>query len=163
MPREGLCDMYNLFVSGDDNDWEGEPFLTEIERCVREYTDTDITRRYENLNATSIGVLQRLPCIFAYESRCKKLPKFGVIRSVTKRERQGRVSVDYQIKEIGSFLTLENLAALAFDLDIDKYEMNRTHWAVKNVNLARELKSVGIVLPGWARTLSKAVNIATHR
>src|SRR5208283_1932728 len=47
-------------------------------------------------------------------------------------------------------------------LDIGKWEMNRTHWAVKDVNLAKELKACGVFLPAWARDLSKAVDITTH-
>ena len=77
--------MYNLFVSGHDEAWEGEPYLIEAERCVREYTDTDIIKRYGQLDATSISELQRLPCIFAYEFGTKKPPKFGVIRDITRR------------------------------------------------------------------------------
>jgi hypothetical protein len=152
--------MYNLLVSADDKAWEGEPYLIEAARCVREYTDTDITKRYAELDATAISELQRLPCIFAYEAYCKKAPKFGVIRNITKR--QGRVRIEYQIKEIEPFLTIDDLTILAFELDIGKLEMNRTHWAVKNVNLAKELKPRGIVLPGWTRSVSKAVDITVH-
>jgi hypothetical protein len=152
--------MYNLFVSADDKAWEGEPYLIDAARCVREYTDTDISQRYAELDATSIGELQRLPCIFAYESSCKKAPKFGVIRNITKR--QGQIRIEYQIKETEPFLTCDDLTTLAFELDIGRLEMNRTHWAVKNVNLAKELKARGIVLPEWTRSVSKAVDITVH-
>jgi hypothetical protein len=152
--------MYNLFVSGYDKEWEGEPCLLEVARCVREYTDTAITQRYAALDATAISELQRLPCVFAYESRCKKAPRFGVIRTITKR--QGQVRIEYQLKEIEPFLTCDDLTTLAFELDIGRLEMNRTHWAVKDVNLAKELKSRGIVLPEWTRSVSKAVDITMH-
>ena len=33
--------MYNLLVSGNKEQWNGDPFLLEIARCVREYTDTE--------------------------------------------------------------------------------------------------------------------------
>src|SRR5262245_41780957 len=98
--------MYNLLVSADDKAWEGEPYLMEAVRCVREYTDTDIIERYAELDATAISALQRLPCIFAYEAYCKKAPKFGVIQNITKR--QGQVRIEYQIKEIEPFLTIDD-------------------------------------------------------
>jgi hypothetical protein len=47
-------------------------------------------------------------------------------------------------------------------LDISKWEMNRTHWAVKKVDLAREVRSRGISLPYWASGLTKKADIRTH-
>ena len=151
--------MYNLFVSGDNADWEGEPCLIETSRCIREYTDTEITKRFAELDATAIGD-PAPPCIFAYEARCNKPPKFGVIRNITKR--QGQVRIEYDLKGVDPFLTADDLITLAFELDIGRWEMSRTHWAVKDVNLAKELRRGEISLPGWVRSVSKAVDITTH-
>src|SRR5207237_826349 len=82
------------------------------------------------------------------------------IRNITTR--QGQVRIEYEIKEIDNFLTAQDLTDLAFELDISKWEMDRTHWAVKDVNLAKELRAKGISLPSWARNVSKAVDITTH-
>jgi hypothetical protein len=154
--------MYNLFVSSHDDAWEGEPYQLELDRCVREYTDTELTARYGDLTAANVNELRRLPCIFAYETGCKKDPKFGVIRDVIKR--QGKARIEYEITELGKFLTVADLAEdLAFELDISKWEMSRTHWAVKGIDLARELRPKGIILPRWARTATKAVDITTHQ
>jgi hypothetical protein len=152
--------MYNLLVSANDEAWGGETWETETGRCVREYTDADITKRFGELDATAVNALRRLPCIFAYETSCKKDPKFGILRDV--RRRQDEVHIDYEIRDLSPFLSAADLSALAFDLDISKWELNRSHWAVKNVNLAKELRSREIVLPAWARNATKAVDIATH-
>ena len=149
--------MYNLFVSGDGSHWKGEPWVIETDRCIREYTDTDITKRFGKLDAAAVKNVQRLPCIFAYEAACKKSPKFGVIRNITKRQDQLRI--EYEIKNLDPFLSAKDLASLAFALDISEWEMNRTHWAVKDVNLAKELSAKGINLPAWARDFTKAVDI----
>ncbi|WP_442498734.1 toll/interleukin-1 receptor domain-containing protein [Methylobacter sp. sgz302048] len=154
--------MYNLFVSGRDEAWEGEPYLLEIDRCVREYTDNELTVRFGNLDAVNVNELRRLPCIFAYESGCRKDPKFGVLRNVAIRQQVAKI--EYDIIVLDQFLTEADLRedGLAFDLDISKWEMNRTHWAVKDVNLAKELHVRGIVLPHWARSATKAVDITKH-
>lgn len=152
--------MYNLFMSANENAWDGEPKLFELERCVREYTDKLITHRFGALDAASVNELRRLPCIFAYENQVKKDPKFGVIRDVTIR--QGKVRIEYEIIPLDKFLTAADLNNFSFDLDISDWELNRSHWAVKDVNLAKELKAKGIELPYWARNMGKAVNIATH-
>ncbi len=52
---------------------------------------------------------------------------------------------------------------MLFELDIGMWEMNRTHWAVKEVDLAKELHGRGITLPNWTRTVSKAVDLSTHQ
>lgn len=154
--------MYNLFVSAHDDAWEGEPYQLELDRCVREYTDTELTARYGDLTVANVNELRRLPCIFAYETGCKKDPKFGVIRDMIKR--QGKARIEYEIIELDKFLTVADLAEdIAFELDISKWEMNRTHWAVKGIDLARELRPKGIILPHWARTATKAVDITTHQ
>ena len=129
--------MYNLFVSGNDEAWQGEPWTIEASSCVNEYTDEAIIGQYGSLDRASVEALQKLPCIFAYEASNKQNPKFGVIRDVVKR--QGQVRVEYDLIPVDPFLTHEDLNDLLFELDIGKWEMNRTHWAVKDVNLAKEV------------------------
>jgi TIR domain len=152
--------MYNLFVSANTQAWEGEPFTIALSRCVREYTDTELTDKYGDLRSEQVEEIRKFPCIFAYEEFCKKDPKFGIITDITSR--QGRVKVDYQIVELESFISHIDIQGMLFELDIEEWEMSRTHWALKNVKLAKELASKGVKLPGWARSGSKAVNITTH-
>jgi len=153
--------MYNLFVSSNEESWEGEPFFLEIDRCVREYTDTEITEKYGKLRQFDISKILRFSCIFAYESGCKKNPKFGLIREIVKR--QGKVKISYEIIELDKFLTYSDILEMLFDLDISDYEMNRTHWAIKNVNLSKELIAKKIKLPSWIVRDSKSVNITIHQ
>jgi hypothetical protein len=87
-------------------------------------------------------------------------PHFGVLRDIIRR--QGVVKIEYELQQLSPFLTAEELSAMSFDLDISKWEINRTHWAVKDVNLPKELRAKGIILPAWARDLTKAVDISTH-
>ena len=152
--------MYNLLISGHDEAWGGEPFQLELDRCVREYTDADITARFGDLDSSSVNALRRFPCIFGYERACDKDPHFGLLRDVVKR--QGEVRIEYELIELESFLIAKQLAELSFELDIGKLELHRTHWAVKDVDLARELHQQGVDLPSWARAGKKAVDITSH-
>lgn len=153
--------MYNLLVSANRQAWQGEPWTVEASRCVNEYTDDAIIARYGSLDASSVDLLKKLPCIFAYEAGNRQHPKFGVIRDIVKR--QGQVRIEYDVIEIEPFLSYENLSDMLFELDISDWELNRTHWAVKDVNLAKELHARGIQIPNWARSVLKAVDISTHR
>ncbi|MHA1280036.1 MAG: toll/interleukin-1 receptor domain-containing protein [Candidatus Helarchaeota archaeon] len=153
--------MYHLLVSANDEEWNGEPFILEIGRCVREYTDKEITEKYGELTTSQINEIRRFPCIFAYETGCKKDPKFGLIRDITKRK--GKIKIEYEIVKLDNFLTHKDILNMLFELDISDWEMNRTHWAIKDVNLAKELAAKGIHLPRWARTESKSVDITKHK
>ena len=153
--------MYNLFVSGHEESWNGEPWVTEQSRCVREYTDENIIETYGALEAAQIDQLRRLPCIFAYESGNKLDPHFGLIRDVTVRAKS--VRVDYELHPLDVFLTAEQLKEMNFELEIGKWELNRTHWAVKDVDLAAELNRKGIILPRWAAHAGPRINLADHQ
>ena len=152
--------MYNLFVSANDEAWQGDHWQIEASRCVNEYTDEGIIERFGALDEAAIEELKKLPCIFAYEAFNKLDPKFGLITDVAKR--QGEVRVEYELMPVEPFLTAETLSDLMFELDIGKWELNRTHWAVKDVNLPKELHRLGIELPSWTRSVLKAVDISTH-
>lgn len=152
--------MYNLLVSWSEDSWNGEPWQIKLDRCVREYTDKEIIQKFGELDASAVAYIKRLPCIFAYERPSKKNPLFGMLRDII--QRQGEVRIEYEVEPLSPFLTADDLSAMSFDLDISKWELNRTHWAVKNVNLPKELRAKGIILPTWALDVSKSVDISTH-
>lgn len=153
--------MYNLFVSGHEDAWNGEPFQLEQSRCVYEYTDEAIHNAYGALTPVQVQALRRLPCIFAYETARRRAPLFGQIRDVVVR--QGQVRIDYDIHPITPFLQFEQLETHPFEFDLSNWEMNRTHWAVKDVDLATELHRLGITLPLWARATRATVDIENHQ
>lgn len=132
-----------------------------MSRCLREYTDADLSARYGDLGPAVVNELRRFPCIFGYERPCRKDPHFGLLREVTCR--QGEARIVYELIALDNFLTAEALDELRFELDIGDWELNRTHWALKDVDLARELHAHGIRLPAWARAGTKAVDITSHR
>jgi hypothetical protein len=152
--------LFNLFVSGSEEEWNGAPFQVELSRCVREYTAPSITGRYGGLDKDAVAELKRFPCIFAYESGNKLPPKFGFIRDVANR--QGQVRIEYEIRAVDPFLSASDLEQMTFELDIGKLELYRTHWAVKEVNLPKELHSRGITLPSSVRDVTNAVDISKH-
>jgi len=152
--------VYNLFVSGKDEEWNGEAFILEIGRCVREHTGTEIINRYGELTSEQVNAIKRFPSIFAYESKCKKDPKFGIVREVTKRQRKAKI--EYELVELERFITHSDIDEMKFELDISHNEMNTTHWAIKDINLINELSAKGVLLPSWSRNETKSVNITSH-
>lgn len=152
--------MYNLLISGDVEAWNKSPYYLEVGRCVREYTDDKITAKYGEFTQEQVDIIRRFPCVFAYESNCPIDPKFGIIKDITSR--QGHVKIEFELIELPSFISHEDLANMLFELDISDWEMNRTHWAIKDVNLPKELLAANVRLPNWARSESRAVDISKH-
>jgi len=152
--------MYNLIVHGNNTAYDGDPIILDISRCIREYTDDDISQQYSLLGDEQINKIRRFPTVFAYEQGTRKDPKFGLINDITIR--QSKVKIEYEIIELNTFISADKIDSLNFELDIHGWEMNRTHWAIKNINLGKELYSKGIVLPAWTMSESKKVDIAKH-
>jgi hypothetical protein len=136
--------MYNLLVSGNSEAWDGKKFSFNITRCVRETegTSEDLAKRFGSLNAETIDKLQHLPCVFAYEEHCKKSPRIGWLKSIKKRTREVFLECEYITEKY--WINDSYFRSIQFNLDIYGWELSRTHWAIKNVNLETELKKLNI-------------------
>ncbi|ANY68673.1 hypothetical protein BBD42_21030 [Paenibacillus sp. BIHB 4019] len=132
-------DLYNLFISGDENAWESNTKIFDLDRCLREYTEKDIVGKFGKLGKTDIDEIKKLPCIFAYEDYCVKDASIGYMTDIKVRQAGVKITIQ-KVKE----LSLETLHKLQFELDIKSWELNRTHWAIKKVNLYKELQHIGI-------------------
>ena len=133
--------MYNLFVAGHADAWNGESWKADLNRCVREFTSDTVQEAYGALGRVEIDQLKSLPCIFAYEAIHRLDPHFGLIRDITLRPSQDKVRVKYELHPVDPFLSADQLKEMTFELDIGELELHRNHWAVKNVNLPAELKT----------------------
>jgi hypothetical protein len=133
----------------------------ELSRCINEYTEQTLKERFGSFSPDAIAELRRYPCIFAYEDGNHLDPLFGRIRDITARQNQVRVS--YDIVPVNPFITAQKLSSLLFELDISRWELNRTHWALKSVSLAKELRSHGVILPDWASIAGTTVDVTTHQ
>ncbi|MGA1180404.1 MAG: TIR domain-containing protein [Marivivens sp.] len=153
--------MYNLSVSGNPESWNGDPWIIERSRCVREYTSDRVHREFGSLGTTEVDQLRRFPCIFAYEAKERLAPHFGQILDVAVRT--DGIRVDYRLHPLPTFLSADQLERMSFELDISGWELNRTHWAVKEVDLAVELGRHGIILPSWTRRVGPRINLNSHQ
>jgi len=152
--------MYNLLISGNEEDWEGNPFELEMSRAF-EYTEPEISSMFQPLTQNEIIELKKFPCLFAYEIGCEKPPKFGLLKSIKKR--QNKLLIEYEIILLSRFLTETELKDNSFSLDIDKkFELRRTHWAIKDVDLSEELTVFGIKLPQTSQESAEIIDINYH-
>jgi hypothetical protein len=155
--------MYNLIVSGNSDSWSGEHFIIDLDRCLteREFTNKNVAEIYgKELRLGKIDELMHFPCIFAYEISCNKDPKFGKITEITVRDKNVRIK--YEIIELQNFITTQDILddMFAFGISSD-WEMSRKHWAIKEVDLKKELLAKEIQLPAFEQT-GRTVDVTTH-
>lgn len=160
--------MFNLLVSSNEDDWEGQSINFDLSRSVREYTDAPITERYGSLDEASKDELMKLPAIFAYEKAVGKDPKFGRITRISKRPNRLEVRIDYELIHLPKFLTNRELWSMEAELDLGNWESTRHHWAVKDVDLTQELEPKGVTLPSQFTIHAKPpaiparIDVTTH-
>lgn len=136
-------DFYNLVISGNDQAWTGASWTMEYGRMF-EYTHERVKQEFEALDDKALGALLGLPTLFAYEKFVDAPAHVGRITGISRR--QNEFSFTFALDPEVEPVYPDKLLQLVADLDIEsKWEMNRTHWAVKNVNLATVLHRAGLL------------------
>lgn len=151
--------MYNLIVKYNKDKWDGKPFLLDRSRFL-EYTDNEIIAKFQSLKPSMIEEILKLPTIFAYERVEKKNPYFGSITKITTRREE--IRIHYEILKLDNFITYEQIDEFLIELDVNEFEMNRAHWAIKDVDLLKELERKNINLPNLITPQKNVVDINTH-
>jgi hypothetical protein len=135
--------MYNLLMTAGIGDWNNPTWVVSSSRFL-EYTVPAIASRFSSISDSAIFELKQLPTLFAYEAFAQQPARVGRITEIQRGQSQLKLTlaIDPTVPPIQP----QRLAELYGELDIDhKWEVNRTHWAVKDVNLARVLEGAGIV------------------
>ncbi|MCB8817092.1 hypothetical protein [Desulfosporosinus shakirovi] len=135
--------LYNLLISGYDEAWEGNSYKIDRDRCIKvtQYTSREIADKYGSFGNEEINELKTFPCIFAYENRIDKDPYFGYITDIIVR--QDGVKITFEKTVMDKFLSYQDMNEYRFELDITEWELNRTHWAIKDVELENLLQGLG--------------------
>lgn len=135
--------LYNLLVHSNETAWAGTSWAMDFDR-VFAYTNEHIKCQFDALDDPALERLIALPTLFAYEQYVRAPARVGRITAIARR--QTEFSFTFTLDETVPPISYENLIQLMPALDIaPKWEMNRTHWAVKNVDLAVVLHQAGIL------------------
>ena len=132
--------MYNLLVTSNVGAWDVSAYEFDRER-FGEHTAETLVDRFKKLTASKIEELKSFPTLFAYEGQ-EEIVRVGYIRRI--KERGKSLLVEYEFEEDIPPFNFSKIADLKVQLDIDKSEMNRTHWAIKEEGLFEVLSSAGI-------------------
>lgn len=149
--------LYNLVMSGNETAWTGTSWTMGYDR-VFEYTHPQLKRQFEALDDAALASLMKLPTLFACEKYVDAPARVGRITGITRRQKE--FSLTFKLDDAVPPIRPEILMQLMPVLDIDpKGEMNRTHWAVKNVDLDAVLHGAGLLSAGTLLPLQRAPQV----
>lgn len=141
--------MFNLLISGNEDDWLGNPFVVDSYRCAWEYTEDRISDIYKPSNPSGIRNFSRdmlddiysMPALFVYELGRTPNVRVGNITDIA--EAGSKVRILYEVIEDPDWLTRELISANPFSFRLGDNELHRTHWAIKDAELEHELSLLG--------------------
>lgn len=123
--------MYNFLVTAREGAWDQTGYEYDRGRFL-EYTSEEVASRFQELKDRQIAALLQLPCLFAYEGRTGTL---RVGRLLKLRPRPSTLYIEFKFDENVPPIPFDSVLPLQHALDIRDWELNRTHWAIKDEDL----------------------------
>ncbi|PVZ65419.1 FRG domain-containing protein [Pelagibaculum spongiae] len=133
--------MYNLLVTANIGAWDKLSYKFDKSRFL-EYTTESIATAFTSLTPELISTLKSYPCIFAYEGYEKDF-YIGKLNQIEKRGQELFIEFEFY-PDIGP-ISFEKIYPISQLLDIRKWEMGRTHWAIKDEDLFDRLIKANIL------------------
>lgn len=149
--------MYSLIVTGSEDAWTKRTNYSFAKSRFGEYTEQSIKEHFTPLDEKLINELISLPVLFAYEKGLNLPARVGRITRITAGS-DGDIAFDFMIENDFPPIQLDKLIENACDFGIADWELNRTHWSVKNLNLFKALRQTGLLS---SQITSKIVEAST--
>lgn len=139
---------YHLFVIGGE-DFDSDRFMVDPTRALTEYTDATLKEQFARLEPDMINQLKLFPAIFASENALYgqaadgQTAYWGAVTDIRVQDNGIRIGF-HIIHPIPQNLLNENATYLGINGYRFVNELNRTHWALKRVNLFEAFQDAGI-------------------
>ncbi|WP_437956633.1 hypothetical protein WME76_35385 [Sorangium sp. So ce119] len=140
--------MYNLLVTNNSDAWKRSPYNNLHRDRFLEHTESSIKDLFKDLTPAAAGILCSFPALFMYEEQRSQPGWRGRIAAI--RADPYYLSISFEVDR-GHPITWNDINDFTESLGItDHAERDRTHWAVKDIDLdqvlARLPAGVGSVL-----------------
>lgn len=134
--------MFNLLIAAGEQSWELGTYEFSRGRVAIEYTADEISERYKFFDEQVIQELKSLPSLFVTEGESTE-SKIGYITDI--RLSQSGVTIDFEFDTSFQPLKIGYIEALGHAIHLGKWELTRTHWAIKDVPLFDTLLTRGYI------------------
>ena len=146
--------MFNLIMSSDDTDWQVPEHHTSMATFplgrLFEYTNPEIESQFTPLVDTSLSRLAALPTIFMSELRPDQAGGGGTVSVRIGRVHgisisNGNIQYSFVIQRDFGLKSIPVVKPFQNAFGLGKFEIHRTHWAVKDFDPVASLRAAGII------------------
>lgn len=131
---------YNLLITAENDVWNDNCYSYSLTRFL-EYTEKDIVEKIRRMIKSGNYIFEKLPCLFLYESGHGNSGYVGNIDHVQVSTDDIRFNV-HKVFEVPISVITEMSDDLKIEVASRGFgELERTHWAIKRVNLLRQLQA----------------------
>lgn len=134
--------MFNLLISADPESWDRSSYELDRSRAAVEYTADEISERYKFFDDTAIEELKSFPTLFVTENEQTE-SRIGYITDI--RLRRSTIVINFKFIPDLPSLPIGTIEGLRNDIDLGRWELSRTHWAIKDESLFEILLSKGCI------------------
>lgn len=141
-------DYYNLFVIGEEL-FNSDHFLVPKDRALTESTVKEVKDALASLTPEAVATIKTFPALFASENHYygktddMHYAYYGFVTDV--RIQDNGIKVYFRSLNP---VPQQKINELAYELGLGRAsyfnELNRTHWAIKKINLVEALRDAGI-------------------
>lgn len=135
---------YNLIIANQPAQWDRNPSPFSNERIL-EYTDKYVEDMFVNDDGTLKDSVKELPTLLVNEFHNNISAKLVSIENLQVENKD--TLIEFREIPLAPNIPIEVIQSISFELSIDRFEGNRTHWAIKNVDLISTLKRHGLIEP----------------
>lgn len=132
--------MFNVIISGEPNVWETDELMRMDVTRFKEYSGGPEADRIDITKPETWKLLEKAPTLLLYESNTECLNadviRFGLVREI----RVNPKFVFFRFQEEGR-IARSVLNEFATRLGLSSFELNRTHWAVKEGGILGAFKA----------------------
>lgn len=151
--------MYSLIVWEALDELTGRTLSVSRQRFL-EYTDSDLATSLMTLSGEALDALAKWPMLVMTEGQTDE--EANVVFAESIRPVRDDIVVRFREGRVGPILN-EQIWKLRRTLDIADWEFSRSHWAVKEVDLAQVLREAGFSIPAELEANTSSVRLAPSR
>ena len=148
-----MAESFNYISFGDWECVEGQVGVVTMGRGrMFEYTPPDTGKRLESLDSTAIAFLEKLPSFLCTEVRStddgdvvSMLIKYGRISHTTLQQKE--VSTTFETLIDFGEVQFDHIRAAASVFGVDRFQLYRTHWAVREGDARDVLDRLASIKP----------------
>lgn len=143
--------MYNFLVAYGEDAWRQGVYEFDRSR-VFEYTDASISERYKDLASEVIEELKSIPTLFCVEGEASS-SRVGHLTDI--KVKNGAVRIEFQFDLGVRPIRRGKIESASILFELGRFEMTRTHWAIKDDDLWGILGKMGLKAAAAQRRAEK--------